>query len=342
MRHSACMRRVRRLGGRPVLVLSVVFVVGFAAEEDAGRSAAGSAVRSGCVRETPLSPFEASIRQAQAVRRDFRLRADRPYVVSLQRDPAARRRRTAENGDIPLTADEAAYFSDRYRVEEEAGAVGRYVGRIAGLSGGVSIEDDGRRGAYVGLRVTRRLRQAERAQVARRARRFRIRRVRFSERHLRQIQEQVGDIAFAEGSAIDAQELSVDIDRNAVVLVHTSSRDATRALEKRFGASLAVVRRPATRPACVAPARYTVSKDGLVVTLFWSVDPGGLVGAPRAVARELEDRVLLSGVDDHTTGAITLVDRPDVIRRASVRLTQPLGDRRVLAIKTGRAIRRTS
>ena len=112
-------------------LLLVVVAVG-CGQDDARRSTAEIAVKPECAREATVSPFEASIRQTQAVRRDYNLRADRPYVVRLRRDPAARRRMSAENGNIPLTAKEEAYFTDRYRVQDEAHAVGSFVGGIAG------------------------------------------------------------------------------------------------------------------------------------------------------------------------------------------------------------------
>lgn len=294
-----------------------------------------------CERERKVPAFDQDVRLAMQLRREFGFRADRAYVERLQRDPAARARQAPEDGAaFPLTADEKPYFKDRYVVQDETGAVARYVGRIRGLSGGVSIEDDGERGAYVGLRVTRDLTKTERRALAQRARRLRLTRVRYSEAELEHTHRQVDD-ATTQSSPVDFQESGVDTDRNAVVLEYTSrSPDAADALKRRFGDRLVAIRRPVSRPACVAPTSYRVAADGRRITLHWRSEPGGLVGRPRAEVREVGDHVLVGGIENHTTGAVAPVYRPPVSRTARTTLSRPLGTRDLVAIRSGRKVPR--
>lgn len=295
-----------------------------------------------CERVQKPSAFEESVRSAQSSRREYGFRADRKYVERLQRDPAARARGSSEDGaDFPVTARERRYFSDRFRVEGEALQVGRYLGSIRGLSGGVSIEDDGRRGAYVGVRITRALTAIERRAVAERARRFELRRVRFSQVELARAQRQIEAVAFSERSRVEHQESGVDIDRNAVVLEYTSrSPDAADSLQQRFGRRLVAVRQPVSIPGCIAPASYAIGSGGRTLSLRWSINPEGLVGRPRAEVREVGDRVLVGGVENYTTAAVRAILRPDVSRRVVATLSRPLGDRSVVSIPNGKLVPR--
>lgn len=267
-----------------------------------------------------------------ATREGLGFQRDADYVRKLLADPAARKRAT--DGFRAMSADEAEYLSDRYRVEREATAAASVVERVRDLSGGISIEDDYPDGAYVGVRVTRDLTASERQAIGQRARRYRVIRVRYSERELGKVQDAL--LPKNGRPVIDLQTSSVDTDRNAVVLDYTGG--SITELKRRFGGRLIARRRAASRPGCRTPDRYEIARRTL--TLHWMASPNGLVGPPRAEVREEGDRVLVAGVNSRTTGPIKAILLPDEPQKATATLKRPLGDRKVISILTGRAVPR--
>jgi hypothetical protein len=236
--------------------------------------------------------------------------------------------------DFPVTAREARYFNDRYRVSEEAGRVGRLADRVLGLSGGVSIEDDYPRGAYVALRVTRRVSAPRLRSFRRRARRLRLFRVDTSERSLRRLQARIEkDSKFQEAAGIALQSVGVRIELNKVDFEFSSDRpDSEALLRARYGPKVFLTRVAAWTPGCDNPDSYRLEPDGRTLTVFW--ETSGSARNHRVEVREIGDRVLIGAVSDFPP-FITLDARG---RSASVTLAGPLAQRRVLSIVTRKPV----
>lgn len=284
----------------------------------------------------PRSATEERIDAAILGRRALGFPSGRALVRRLDRDEAAGERSFDAFIDFPVTVRETRYLRDRTRVEGEAGDIGRIAERIRGLSGGVSIEDDYPRGAYVRLRVTRSPSARERRSLGRRARRLRLRRVETSERVLRRLQDRVSeDSAFQEAFGIEFQSAGFDSDRNQVEFEFSSERpDARALLRARYGRKVLLRQVPALTPGCDNPVSYRLEPDGRTLTVTWTTS--GSARNHRVEVREAADLVLIGAVSDFPP-TIT-ADAAGV--SASVTLAAPLGGRRVESIVTRRPVRR--
>jgi hypothetical protein len=296
--------------------------------------AAAPAAHAACHYVKQRSAKTERIEDAISARQLWGLPHSRALVRRLDHDKAAIERQYDILIDFPLTAREARYFEDRYLVSEEAGRVGRLAERVRGLSGGVSIEDDYPRGAYVLLRVTRRVQAARLRSFRRRAPRLHLRRVETSERALGRLQDVIDDDStFQETNGIDFQSSGVDIDRNQVEFEFSSERpDAEALLRARYGRKVFLTRVPAWRPGCANPDAYRLEPDGRTLTVFWTTS--GSARNPRVEVREIGDRVLIGAVSDFPP----TVTADAQSRSASVTLPQPLAQRRVVSIVTRKAV----
>lgn len=288
-----------------------------------------------------LSTFEVDVRDAQQFRRGFGFRADHAYVVRLARNPSARARADVDSQGIPLSKQERRYLNERARVEDETSALRGYLATVPGLSGGLSIEDDAPRHPFVLLRITRPLSAAEARHLSSRARRYRLRQVRYSERHLATVSAQISDVIDSPGSQLQMRTLGVDIDHNAVELEYYSptATDAD-ALKRRFGSALISKRLPIATPVCVALTSYQASADGRTLTLLWRSKPDLLIGDPVVEAHAHGSRVVVDVVDylDARMDPATFDDARTAPREATVRLPEPLGARRVVAARDGKTL----
>lgn len=239
--------------------------------------------------------------------------------------------------DFPVTAREARYFADRDIVEREAGPVERLAVGARGLNGGVSIEDDYPRGAYVLVRVTRRVAPARLRSFHRRARRLRLRRVELSERALERLQHRIErDSKFQEAAGIAFQSSGTDIDRNQAEFEFSSDRpDAEALLRARYGPNVFVRRLPAWTPGCNDPDGYRLELDGRTLTVFWGTS--GSARNHRLEVREIDDRVLIGAVSDLPPSYHLDLQG----HSASVALSAPLAQRRVISIVTRKPMRQS-
>lgn len=291
---------------------------------------AGSGLRCQYVR--PLSAQQQYLREMAAARKLWGLPHSRALIRRLERDPRAQRRRDVIGIDFALRAVEARYFRQRFRVQRQAGLVARRAEREEDLSGGVSIEDDFPRGAYVLLRVTRELSSAERAEFGRDISRLKLVRVARSERMLEEQQERI-DWEALERDGIDVQSTSTSVSRNAVIVEFSSDRaDAEAVLQERYGPGLIVKRIAPYTEECTSPDSYRVTNRGRTLVLRYITS--GSAGAARVQLLESRNYVSVAVIEQlppiRTSDAVA--------RRVRVKLTRPLGSRHVVSTITRRTL----
>lgn len=272
---------------------------------------------------------EQALRDVVRARKDFTFPASLALVERLDRDPAARRR---GGGFFPMRPAEAAYLRDRVRAERDAGRIGRRLRDSEPLSGGISIEDDYPRGAFVRVRITRALTPAERRDLRAGVRFVRFQRVARSYRQLRRQQDRI-DFDALRSEGIDISSTSPDIDRNAVDVEFSSPRpDAEDVIQERYGPGLLLVRIPSTFDSCASPDGYTVGADGR--TLALSFGSSGSLVSSRVEVTESATQVSVAVVE--TLPPFQTADLR--LYEAQVTLAAPLGDRRVVSTLTRKAV----
>jgi hypothetical protein len=202
------------------------------------------------------------------------------------------------------------------------------------LSGGISLEDDYPRGAYVLLRVTRPLTPREGRTLHRAARRLRIRHVRHSEEFLENRQDAI-DFTRARKEGVVIWGAEVDNDRSAVDVTYSSDRvDAEAVLRRLYRGPLLFTRVPASTPGCSDPTSYRLDADGRTLHLRWGTS--GSATNHRVEVKELPDRILVGGVDDFPP----IITLDLVYREATVTLAASLGTRSVLSAETHKTVPR--
>jgi hypothetical protein len=288
-----------------------------------------------CDGRTPTR-LEREYRESLRFRRSFDLPRSRRHILFVLRTP--RYRRASADWGVPLTRSEQRYLARRARVEDGAGALGSYARRHPGTSGGISIEDDYRRGPYVMARFTRDLDRHRRA-LRRIARvRFRVTRVRFTERALDRLQERVGDdLEALEREGIAAQGVWVDVSENRVVVpVITKRRDAAAFVRARHGpgVKVEVIATEPYREVCVALGSYRAEAGATRLRVFYFTNSA--YEFLRVVVRETEREVRVAVIERSRNGFVTSAGAN---RQAVARLERPLGDRRVVDAETGRRLR---
>lgn len=294
-----------------------------------------------CAPRAPLSAFEEDLQIAQGSRATFGLRSDRAWVLRVWRSPRSREH-FALNG--PASPWEIAYFDRRDRVSNAAGRAEAYMFRhLPGVYGGLSIEDDRRRGAYVRVYVVGETGDHE----ERLRRRFpvpdgvRFERVRFTEDDLDDVQSQVdADFDALDEEGFDVRSTSVSLEDNAVVVEMITRRtDAAAVFLARYGPAVKVeiIARAPARLVCTSADGYRPSATGRTLRVEWTTN--SVYRLKRIAVRETAHSVRIGIVERAPNGPVTLAASTNHRR---VRLARPLGGRRVIDMATGRPMRRLS
>lgn len=285
--------------------------------------------------EPRLSRQERDLRETIAARKGWGLPHGRSFVRRVNADPAAHRR-GFELLDFPMTAREARYFRLRFRFQEprHTRRLDAYLRSQRDSFGGVSIEDDYPRSPYMLVHFTKDLARHRRAIAQRFALRFVVRRVRYSQRVLRRLQDAIDDEALErEGINFLASWTEPGRVRLQVTTPRADARDVVRRL---YGpaVSVTVVAATPTYLACSSPETYRVGEDGRTVDVTY-VDSGSI--EPRYVeVIESATEVRLGIVSEVPHGGLTA---DAVTYTLSVTLSEPLRDRVVRSIKSGRRVR---
>jgi hypothetical protein len=299
---------------------------------------AGEAAAAVCEYQPPgprLTPQERQLRDNIAQRKGWGLPHGRAFVRRVNADPAARRRGFGLL-DFPMTVREAKYFRLRFRFHDDRhmGWLHTYLRRHADTLGGSSIEDDYPRSPYILLRFTKDLARHRRAIAKRFALRFVIRRSRYTERELGRIQDSI-DWDALEREGIDV--VSSGTTTNRVELEVTTMRtDAQEVVRRLYGPAVRVIVIASTRTflTCSSPETYRVSEDGRTIEVTY-VDSGS-VDPLHVEVVESATEVRLGIVSEVPHGPI---NADAVTYRLSVTLSEPLGDRVVRSIRSGRRVR---
>jgi hypothetical protein len=195
----------------------------------------------------PSARERRAIREALRFRRDFGLNTSRLLVRRLLRDRSPTVRRSAAEYGTPLAPPEQRDLEFRIEVEHSTRPIHRYVGRCArAVSGGIHIDQGHRRGIHVVVSVVSGRARHLRALSERYRLRalLRVRRVRFTERRLRAVQDRLAD-DFAELRAlgVDLRSSTLLIARNRVaVSVEEPTPRERRLLRRRYGPTLRIWR----------------------------------------------------------------------------------------------------
>lgn len=282
-----------------------------------------------------LSREERNLRDTIAARKSWGLPHGRAFVRRVNARPGPRRR-GYRLLDFPMTRREAAYFRLRHRFQDprRTRRLDAYLRRHRETFGGSSIEDDYPRSPYMLVHFTNDLAKHRRAIARRFALRFVVRRVRFTERELRRIQNSI-DFDGLEHEGIIVLAASTEPDRVRVEIV-SERTDAEEVLRRRYGPALSVETVATTRTflACSSPATYRVAEDGR--TLHVTYLDSGSVDPLHVEVDESATEVRLGIVSEVPYGAI---NADATTYRLSVTLAEPLGDRVVRSIGTGRRVR---
>ena len=282
-----------------------------------------------------LTREERNLRDAIAARKNWGLPHGRAFVRRVNARPGARRR-GHRLLDFPMTRREAAYFRlrDRFGDPRRTRRLDAYLRRHRETFGGASIEDDYPRSPYMLLHFTDDPSRHRRAIARRFGLRFAVRQVPYSEDELRRIQDSI-DHARLEQEGI-LMMLAYTEPGYVHVEVISERADAADVIRERYGPAVRVVVVATTRTflACSSPAAYRVARDGrtLRVTHYDS----GSIDPKHVEVVESPTEVRLGVVTEVPRGFIT-ADRRTY--RLSVTLAEPLGDRVVRSIKSGRRVR---
>jgi hypothetical protein len=179
------------------------------------------------------------IRRAIEFRRDFRLNTSRLLVRRLLRDRTPAVRRTVGDWGLPLTPLEVRELGFRRMVQDTNGPVQSYAGRCARrVSGGTYLDQDAPNGIEVVLSVVSgKERHLEALRPRYRLRGLlRVRRVRFTERHLRSVSDEIAE-DFGEIDSLYSTSLSIRHNRVLVGLRNPGPGDQ-RLLRRRYGPAL--------------------------------------------------------------------------------------------------------
>jgi hypothetical protein len=263
-------------------------------------------------------------------RRLFGLPSGRRYVRRVQRSGARR-----DDQGFAFTRREWRYWHLRARIQlSDKSRLERYLDRRPGLFGGASIEDDWPARPYLLIRLTRDREAHERALRRIYPHRLRTLVVTYPEAYLREVADAIDPDAL-EAEGFDVSSWGPDISLNRVFVQMISARaDHQAYFRARYGPAVTTFAAPeATRLNCTRLRRARVSSTGRSLVLHWVHSSGDAFETVEVT--EHHDRVefgivlrvpYFGGPDDA---------RPDSTR---VRLSRPLGDRRVIDAATGRPV----
>jgi hypothetical protein len=267
----------------------------------------------------------------QRIRRRYGFRADVAYIRKLIR----RGVKTEDIEIFPVTRREKRYVELRDRIDLTDRA-SRYLHRRPELSGGISIEDAWPHDPYVLVRLTR-----ERARHTRALRRLmrhpgwlRTKSVAVSERALGRLNDRI-DYDAPERDGFYLAGSGPDIDRGVVEIeLITKRTDHLAYFRERYGRRVAtnVIATERYSPAC--QFLYDYVADGARLTVGW--EAGGGATFDHVEVAERDDRVLIGVVAQVFNGPRAGGASAD----ATVTLSRPLGDRRVIDASTGRRVPR--
>ncbi len=296
-----------------------------------------------CKYEKPpprLSPAEEVLRETISIRKAFGLPHGRAFVRRINADAAARRRaRAIELIGFPMTAHELWYMRMRERFEHGPASrrLYRYLRTQRATLAGTSIEDDYPRSPYMLIHFTRDLARQRRAIAKRFPLRFVVHRVRYTQRELFRIQDSI-DFDELEREGIHFVSSVPEPERSRVRLEVTTARSDVREVVRRLYGPAVFVRVIATTPtylACSSPETYSVSEDGRTLDVSY-IDSGSVT--PRYVEIvETPTEVRVGIVTEVPRGVVTSDAVPYTL---SVTLSEPLGDRVVRSIRSGRRVKR--
>jgi hypothetical protein len=193
----------------------------------------------------PSARERRTIRSALRFRRTFGLNDSRLLIRRLLRDRSPAVRRTAAEYGTPLAPLEQRELEFRIEVQNSTRPVHRYVARCArAVSGGIHLDQRDPLGIRVVVSVVAgRARHLEALSERYRLRSLlRVRRVRFTERRLRVVQDRLGD-DFDELQAlgVDMRSTTLSIARNRVIAtVVDASPSDRRLLRRRYGPPLRI------------------------------------------------------------------------------------------------------
>ena len=284
-----------------------------------------------------LPAFERRVRDAQSARRGFDLPAGRRHVIRILRSPRSKYHYAL---DGPASPRELRYFRVRNHVSDVADIAAEYMLEYAyDLYGGVSIEDDGERGAYVRVYITgdREIHEPRLRERFPLPGHLRFKEVRFSLEELQSVQDQVAE----DWTALDREgfdDLGIGLSERANqvdVEITTRRQDARTFFATRYGPAVRVrvIARKPSRLVCSTFQHYRPVRGGRVLELGTHTSSG--IRFVRVEVRETRRFVRLGFVERVPYGTIP-ADLLVGTRR--VRLSRPLGDRTVVSIVTGRRI----
>ena len=267
-------------------------------------------------------------------RRQLGFRADEAYVRKLIRKDMWQ----YDHGGLPVTPREDAYLELRSRLRLGS-AASRYLRAHKDLDGALSIEDDWPRGPYLLQRLTRD--RAKHTAALRRLVRFprnlRTKIVPISYRGLRRIQDRV-DFDAHEADGFHVSGTGADIRRSVVRIELITKRADHRAyFQAIYGPFVRtrVIGTELTVRECAELHGWRPATGPSEIEVLWEAGGGGVFAATEVA--EYPDRVEVAVIGEFPAGART---SDSIARPQTVRLSAPLGDRKVVDVLTGRRLGR--
>lgn len=272
---------------------------------------------------------ERSIQVQQEQRRTLGLPSARRHVARVLREG-----RPWGRSSLYVTEAEARWLNEINPTVSRTAAVERYARKHASDAyGGTTTEGRWPRPPYLVVRVTRDVAKHQRALTKRLDRPVRVVKVRYTYAHLRKVQDRIDPQALArEGIKFASSGPNVRLNRVRLGVI-TARRDAAEVVRRLYGRAIRVevVARDDWRPICEVGDSYTLSEDGRDLTIhYWT--------APAYRFQRLELRETGPGVRVAVRELVPNLGHPLLcqFRSATIRLSAPLGDRKVVDAETGR------
>jgi hypothetical protein len=274
---------------------------------------------------------QAQIQEYMRQRAEFGFRADEAYVRELIRRGVWE----YDVGYIPVTPRENDYLRLRDKLDLAADAED-YLESRPDLSGGVSIRDDWPREPYILVHLTRdrAAHEANLKALVPFPNNLRTDLMPYSERQLDALADRIGDDADELRKAgFYLQDVYGDGDTGtAHVGLITARSDAEAYFRNRYGpVTIEIYATELTSLACEDAGDYSISRTGRSVVLHWETGHGTTIERVELVERD--DRVELGIVERQPNGNVTA---EAIFAKHRVRLSRPLGDRKVIDMADGK------
>lgn len=284
-----------------------------------------------CRSARPLTREEGRFQAALHTHRVFGLPTSRRHI---ERDLAHPYRPPGPLVDPlgPLNKREYEYMRDRNTIERGVDDALAFLRRDPQLNGGLSVEDDYPRGAYLRIRVTRPIDRAAMRQAVLAPLRFR--QVRFSQVELSAAANDRAGFDALRRKGIEVVTALPLLDRNRVRFdVRTDRADAERIVRRRYGPIVAAVRvlpPPTTKPVCTGVTSVAIASGSLTLSYLTNSE----YVLDHVYVDERADEVRVAIIEQAPTGFVT-----DMAATRTATVDVELADREIVDARSGDPIR---